>query len=127
VFDEVRKKWTILSPEEWVRQHLLNFLIHHKNVPASLISIEKEIVLNATKKRYDVVVYNREMKPVLLAECKSRDVSIDQNTLEQALRYNLILGVRYLLITNGLKDFPIKVENGKGSLLEQLPDYTEIT
>jgi hypothetical protein len=127
VFDEVRKKWLLLSPEEWVRQHLVNFLIKHKNVPASLISIEKEINLNATRKRYDVVVYGKELKPLLLIECKAPDVVIDQSTLEQTLRYNLILGVNYLLMTNGIKDYVIKVENGKGKLLKELPDYSEFS
>jgi hypothetical protein len=126
MFDEVRKKWLLLSPEEWVRQHLVNFLINHKNVPASLISIEKEINLNATRKRYDVVVYGKELKPVLLVECKSPGVTIDQATLEQTLRYNLILGVSYLLMTNGLKDYVIKVENGKGKLISELPAYEEL-
>lgn len=126
IFDEVRKKWLALSPEEWVRQHLINFLIHYKNVPASLISIEKEINLNATRKRYDVVVYDKQMKPLILIECKAPDIIIDQSTLEQALRYNLILGVNYLLITNGLKDYVIKAENGKGQLLNELPSYKEL-
>ena len=126
VFDEVRKKWLLLSPEEWVRQHLVNFLVKHKKVPLSLISIEKEINLNATRKRYDVVVYGKDLNPLLLVECKSPEVVIDQSTLEQTLRYNLILGVNYLLMTNGIKDYVIKVENGKGKLLPELPSYAEL-
>lgn len=126
VFDEIRKKWILLTPEEWVRQHLLNHLITKKSVPASLISVEKEINLNNTKKRYDAVVYNKEMKPVLLIECKSPDVAITEATLEQALRYNLILGVNFLLITNGLKEFVVSVENGKGKLVPELPDYSQL-
>ena len=127
VFDEIRKKWILLTPEEWVRQHLLNHLITQKSVPASLISVEKEINLNNTKKRYDAVVYTREMKPVVLIECKSPDVAITEATLEQALRYNLILGVNFLLITNGLKEFVVRVENGKGKLVSELPDYSQLT
>jgi hypothetical protein len=115
-----------LSPEEWVRQHLLNYLVNQKNVPASLISVEKEINLNNTRKRYDAVVYNKTMNPVLLIECKAPDVPITEVTLEQTLRYNLILGVSYLLITNGLKEHVVSVENGKGKLLSTLPDYNEL-
>ena len=126
VFDEIRKKCILLTPEEWVRQHLLNHLIAVKNVPASLISVEKEINLNNTKKRYDIVVYNKTLQPVLLIECKAPDVPITETTLEQTLRYNLILGVNYLLITNGIKQFVIGIENGKSKLLKELPDYDQL-
>jgi hypothetical protein len=126
IFDEIRKKWIVLSPEEWVRQHLLHYLVTAKNIPGSLISVEKEIALNNTRKRYDVVVYDTSKQPVLLVECKSPDVQITQVALEQALRYNLILGVKFLLITNGLKQFVISVSNGKGDLLSELPDYKTI-
>ncbi len=126
VFDEIRKKWIVLTPEEWVRQHLLNHLIKEKNVPASLISVEKEVNLNNTKKRYDAVVYNKTMQPLMLIECKAPEVPITEATLEQTMRYNLILGVNYLLITNGLKQFVIGVENGKGKLLKELPNYSEL-
>ncbi len=126
IFDEIRKKWILLSPEEWVRQHLLNHLITSKNIPASLISVEKEINLNNTRKRYDAVVYNKNVKPIVLIECKAPVIPINETTLDQALRYNLILGVSYLLITNGLQQFVIFVENGKGSLLQELPDFAEL-
>ena len=127
VFDEVRKKWFILTPEEWVRQHLINFLITVKNYPLSLISVEKEIELNGTKKRYDVVVYNPQLKPILLVECKAPDIKITEATLEQTLRYNLILGVKYLLVSNGLVDFAIKVEGQKSIILKELPYFEEIS
>jgi hypothetical protein len=126
VFDEIRKKWILLTPEEWVRQHLINHLVTQKIVPASLISVEKEINLNNTRKRYDAVVYNKTMNPVLLIECKAPDVPITETTLEQTLRYNLILGVNYLLMTNGLKQFVIQVENGKAKLISDLPNYNEL-
>ena len=126
VFDEIRKKWILLTPEEWVRQHLLNYLVTEKSVPASLISIEKEINLNNTRKRYDAVVYNKTTTPVLLIECKAPDVSITETTLEQTLRYNLILGVNYLLMTNGLKQFVIKVESEKAKLISELPNYNAL-
>lgn len=127
VFDEVRKKWIALTPEEWVRQHLINFLITFKNYPLSLISVEKEISLNDTKKRYDVVVYNNQLKPILLVECKSPDVKITEATLEQTLRYNLILGVKFLLVSNGLVDFTIKAEGERSVILKELPNFEEIS
>src|SRR5687767_7059699 len=101
IFDFIRKKWLALSPEEWVRQHLLNFLVIEKKIPASLISIEKELLLNGIKKRYDVVVYNRDMKPWLIAECKAPYIVLDSTVVEQALRYNLIVKADLLMITNG--------------------------
>jgi hypothetical protein len=126
LFDEVRKKWFLLSPEEWVRQHLLNYLIVQKGVPSSLISVEKEIDLNNTKKRYDAVVYNKNLKPLILIECKAPSVPITQNTMEQIMRYNLILGVKHLLVTNGIKQFVIGFENGKGKLLDDIPDFESL-
>jgi len=86
----------------------------------------KEFNLTNTKKRYVAVVYDKGMKPVLLIECKAPDVTITEATLEQTLRYNLILGVKFLLITNGLKEFVIGVENGKSKLLQELPDYNQL-
>jgi hypothetical protein len=126
VFDEIRKKWIALSPEEWVRQHVINYLVNHKQVPASLISIEKEINLNNTRKRYDIVVYNTHMQAVLLIECKAPGIEIKTSTLEQALRYNMILGVKYLLISNGLDDFAIRVEGSKSVLLKELPGFDQL-
>ena len=122
----MRKKWLVLSPEEWVRQHLINYLIEHKNVPISLISVEKEIILNNTKRHYNVVIYNKTLNPVLLIECKAPDVELNNSTIEQAMRYNLILGVNYLLLSNGLKDVILKIEEGKTNLLKEIPDYEEL-
>jgi hypothetical protein len=104
VFDFIRRKWLALSPEEWVRQHLIHHLVHERKIPASLISIEKEIILNGTRKRYDVVVYDRGMKPWMIAECKAPYVTVDNSVAEQALRYNLTLSASYLLLTNGVTE-----------------------
>lgn len=121
VFDEIRKKWLVLTPEEWVRQHLINYLVTEKEVPKSLISLEKEIELNGTSKRYDAVIYNSRMTPVVLVECKAPDVDITQETAEQALRYNLLLNVKYLLLSNGLREVVLLIENGKAIFQEELP------
>lgn len=123
VFDEIRKKWIVLTPEEWVRQHLINFLVTDKGFPRSLLSIEKEIELNGTRKRYDVAIFEVNKKPIMLVECKSPDVLITELVAEQALRYNLTLGVKYLMLTNGLHEYILVNNNGHYSLLNEIPDY----
>jgi type I site-specific restriction endonuclease len=102
VWDVVRKKWVALTPEEWVRQHLIHFLNDNRRWPFSLMAVEKSITFNSMVRRADVVLYNRAMKPVLIAECKAPEVPIVQATLDQAAVYNRVLGVDFLLLTNGL-------------------------
>jgi hypothetical protein len=108
IFDQWRKRWLALTPEEWVRQHLVNFLVVHKKFPSSRIALEKEIIINDVKKRFDVVVYDNEMKPFILAECKAPYIELDIPVIEQALRYNLNLRSQYVMITNGISDFILK-------------------
>ncbi len=122
IFDEVRKKWLLLTPEEWVRQHLIHFLIHQKKCPISFISIEKEIILNDLKKRYDIVIYNKQLKPVLVIECKAPYIELDATVVEQALRYNLIIKANYLMISNGVSDVTFNNLNQQVSL----PDYNDM-
>ncbi|MCW3078543.1 MAG: restriction endonuclease subunit [Bacteroidetes bacterium] len=119
IFDSIRKKWLVLTPEEWVRQHLINYLVHVKNYPASLIAIEKEIALNDIKKRFDVVVYNSSLLPHILIECKAPYIELDLSVIEQALRYNLNLKSEFVMITNGLSDFVVDKNNN----VTTLPDY----
>jgi hypothetical protein len=104
IFDFIRKKWLILTPEEWVRQHLLNYLVTEKKYPVSLIAIEKEIKLNDLKKRFDVVIYNTQMKPYILIECKAPFIELNTSVIEQVLRYNLVLRSGFVMITNGISD-----------------------
>lgn len=122
VFDAIRKKWLILTPEEWVRQHVVNYLITEKNYPTSLISLEKEVILNGTKKRYDVVVYDKQMQPIIIIECKAPEIPLTEHVLEQALRYDLVLNGQYIFITNGLTD----VVYHQKKVLEKLPAYNEL-
>ncbi len=121
VFDPIRKAWFVLSPEEFVRQHLINYLCNIKHFPASLLSVEKQVVLNGQNKRYDVVVY-RDLKPLLVVECKAPFVVLNDIVTEQALRYNLILKAEYLMISNGIHD---KTYKGQ-TLLQDLPDYLSL-
>lgn len=101
IFDEFRKRWVLLTPEEWVRQNFLQHLTQIKKYPASLIAIEKEIKLGELKKRFDIVVYDRNSKPWMIIECKEMNVALDNTVLSQVLRYNISLNVPYLVITNG--------------------------
>jgi hypothetical protein len=122
IFDEIRKKWLVLSPEEWVRQHLINYLINHKNYPVNFISIEKELILNNIKKRYDIVIYNKQLTPKILIECKAPYIELNDGVIEQALRYNLVLKANYVMITNGVSDL---IFNNLNQTLP-LPEYSEI-
>ncbi len=101
VFDPIRKIWIVLTPEEWVRQNFLQWLIQVLDYPASLISIEREIVLGDVRKRFDIAIYNRAGKPWMLVECKAMDITLDEPVLHQVMRYNQALQVSYLVITNG--------------------------
>jgi hypothetical protein len=113
IFDIIRKKFIILTPEEWVRQHFINLLIHHYKYPKSLLKVESGLKYNQLQKRSDIVVYDRTGNIFLIVECKSTDVKISQNTFEQVARYNFSLKARHIAITNGLQNFCCKVDHEK--------------
>jgi len=121
IFDEVRKRWVKLTPEEWVRQNFLQYLIQTTKIPASLIAVEKEIKLGDLKKRFDIVVYDRNTKPWMIIECKEMNVALDKSVLDQVLRYNITLQVPYLVITNGSFCLALSFENNAMTELESLP------
>lgn len=123
IFDEVRKKWVVLTPEEWVRQNFLQYLIQVKKYPASLIAVEKEIVVADTKKRFDIVVYNKDHRPFIIVECKEMEVALDNRTLDQVLRYNINLQVDYLIITNGSYCFAFSTAGGVMNMLDAIPAF----
>ncbi|MDR2123235.1 MAG: type I restriction enzyme HsdR N-terminal domain-containing protein [Flavobacteriaceae bacterium] len=102
IFDEVRKKWVILTPEEWVRQHVVHYLKIEKKIPDSAFLIEKKLTLNRQIKRLDILVM-KKIHPWLLVECKASEVPLTRETFEQAARYNIQLKAQYILITNGLQ------------------------
>ncbi len=105
VFDVLRKKFVLLSPEEWVRQHTVHFLMEEKNFPKNLLNVEKVLIINKLTKRYDIVAYNSDGSIKLLVECKAPHIKIDQTTFDQIARYNLSLNAEYLMVTNGLQHF----------------------
>ena len=123
IFDEVRKKWIVLAPEEWVRQNFLQYLIQVKKYPASLIAVEKEIIVADTKKRFDIVVYDRNHQPFMIVECKEMNVTLDNKTLEQVLRYNISLQVDYLIITNGSYCFAFSTAGGLMTAIDEIPAF----
>jgi hypothetical protein len=125
VFDPVRKKYVVLTPEEWVRQHAIQYLATEKNVPLSLIRVESEIRLYQTKKRFDIAVYDRNGIALLVVECKAPSVPLTQEVLDQAVRYNLTLKVGWLMLTNGLQHIVCRVdpESGSVSMNAELPVY----
>lgn len=125
IFDIVRKKYVILTPEEWVRQHVVHFLLKEKNYPISLIAVEKQIKINKRVKRTDIVVYNKKGTPELLIECKAPNVKITQTTFDQIARYNLSANSNYLMVTNGLDNYYCKIDiaNETYIFLKDIPQY----
>lgn len=124
IFDEIRKKFIILTPEEWVRQHVIRFLMEEKKYPKSYINVEKVLKINGLTKRYDIVVYKPDGGLFLLVECKAPQIDISQNTFDQIARYNMTLQSDYLMVTNGLKHYfcQMDYENNKYHFLKELPN-----
>ena len=125
VFDSIRKKFVILQPEEWVRQHCVKYLIQEKGYPESLINVEKELKINGLRKRYDIVAYHPDGALNLIVECKAPTVKIDQSTFDQIARYNLALNANYLMITNGINHYYCHMDfkNQRYNFLKDIPNY----
>ena len=122
IFDPVRKKWVLLTPEEWVRQNFIQFLFREK-YPASLIAIEKEIKLGELRKRCDIVVYSRDMQPRMIIECKEMNVALSEKTIGQILRYHLVLPCKFLVITNGSYSYGFEKIEGAFKVMNSFPPY----
>ena len=125
IFDQIRKKFIQLQPEEWVRQHVVSFLISEKTYPKSLINVEKELIINTLKKRYDVLVYHTDGSIALIVECKAPSVKITQTTFDQIARYNLTVKAKFLMVTNGIDHYFCKMdyEQEKYIFLKDIPAY----
>ncbi len=121
IFDCIRKKWIVLTPEEWVRQNFIQYLVQIKNYPAALIGVEKEIQLGELKKRFDILVYDNNHQPLLMVECKSMEVPLDETVMQQLLRYNISMPVKYLVITNGTNCMAWKTADGELHPLADIP------
>jgi len=124
VFDEIRKKFVMLTSEEWVRLNVVKFLINEHKYPKSLINVEKQLKLNDTIKRYDIVVFNKDGSIFMIVECKAPSVPITQLTFDQIARYNLTLDAQYLMVTNGLQHYfcQMDFENKRYVFLKEVPN-----
>lgn len=128
IFDEIRKKHLVLTPEEWVRQHFIQYLITEKKFPSTLLQIEGGLSLNQTKKRSDILVYDNLGEKIMVIECKAPSVAITQATFDQAARYNSVYKTPWLVVTNGLNHFYAKIDhkNGVFSFVANLPNYKDL-
>ena len=122
IFDEIRRQWVRLSPEEWVRQNILQYLIQVKKYPASLIAVEKEILLGELRKRFDILIY-RDAKPWMIIECKEMNVPLSEGTIRQILNYNITIQAEYIVITNGTDNHAFSLITGTAESILALPEF----
>lgn len=125
IFDPLRKKWIVLTPEEWVRQNFVQYLLQREKYPAALIALEKEIQLGELKKRFDLLVYDLDHRPWMLIECKAMDVKLDDAVLEQIIRYHAAVPVTYLIITNGKSCFGFSKKAGTLVPISEMPEHSK--
>ncbi len=125
IFDVIRKKYVVLTPEEWVRQNFIRFLVEVKKYPASLIAVEKKVDVNLLPQRSDIVLYNKQVQPIMIVECKAARIKITQDVFNQIARYNMALRVPFLVVTNGLQHYCCKMdyEHKTFQFLEDIPKY----
>jgi hypothetical protein len=128
ILDVIRRQYVALTPEEWVRQHFVHFLIGHKSYPQSLMANEVQLKLNGMSRRCDTVIYDRTLRPRVIIEYKAPTVNITQKVFEQICRYNIVLHVDYLIVSNGLTHYCCKIDYNTRSysFLKEIPIYTEI-
>ena len=127
IFDGIRKKFVVLTPEEWVRQHFIEYLKKEKNYPENLMAVEKQIAVNGMQRRFDLLVYTRNGQPLLIAEFKAPEVKITQETFDQVVRYNMALKVEKIIVSNGLQHFACEIDYSKNSYayLPEIPVFVE--
>lgn len=128
IFDVLRKKYVALTPEEWVRQHFVHFLLVHKGYPQALMANEVQVQLNGTKKRCDTVLYRRDFTARMIVEYKAPEVEITQKVFDQITRYNMVLKVDYLIVSNGIRHYCCRMdyENNSYIFLQDIPDYKDL-
>ncbi len=128
IFDPLRKKKVVLTPEEWVRQNFIQFLIQEKHYPVQLIKVEMGFKVNNLIKRSDIIVYDRKGKPSLIVECKAPTVKVSQDVFDQIARYNISLKVDFLVVTNGLEHYCCQINHQKKTyqFLKNIPDFEEL-
>ena len=125
IFDNIRKQWVTLTPEEWVRQNFLQYLVQVKNYPSSLIAVEREILLGDIRKRFDIVVF-KDAKPCMVIECKEMRIPIDESVIRQVLNYNISLMVNYLVLTNGSSTYAMYLQGKAHEWLSEIPGFADL-
>lgn len=128
IFDVIRRKYVALTPEEWVRQHFVHYLIEQLGYPQELLANEVEVSLNGTSKRCDTVLYDRDLQARMIVEYKAADVNISQKVFNQIMRYNMVLRVQYLIVSNGLEHYCCKLDysNNSYEFLSEIPSYSSL-
>lgn len=128
IWDRLRRKYVVLTPEEWVRQHFVNYLITIKKYPEAKIINERQIVLNGAKKRCDSIVYDSALQPIVIVEYKSPDVKVTQDVFDQIARYNIVLKVDFLIVSNGLEHYCCKIDYDRQEFvyLSDIPFYKDL-
>ena len=128
IFDVIRRKYVALTPEEWVRQHFVHYLIEQLGYPQELLANEVEVTLNGTSKRCDTVLYDRELKARMIVEYKAADIPITQKIFNQIMRYNMVLRVDYLVVSNGISHYCCKMDytNNNYEFLSVIPNYNAL-
>ncbi|HOU31571.1 MAG TPA: type I restriction enzyme HsdR N-terminal domain-containing protein [Bacteroidales bacterium] len=128
IFDDIRRRYVRLTPEEWVRQNFIKYLIGEGGYPAGLIGVEVTFTMNRLRKRADILVHNREGRPVMIVECKSYDVVLDESVFDQIVTYNMRFRVPYMVVTNGMINYACKIdfENNSWEYLMVIPQYEEL-
>jgi len=127
IFEPIRKKWLLCTPEEWVRVNCINYIVNTKGYPPTYISVEHQIDVYGLKKRFDLLVYDSKISPFILIECKSTSVKINQKTFDQIIQYNLKLKCPYLMVTNGLNHYFCSVNQNKKRIefIDSIPFYSK--
>jgi len=128
IFDRLRQKYVALTPEEWVRQHFVNYLTEYLDYPSGLIQVEASLKLNTMQRRADILIHDRSGQPVMVVECKAPSVKLTQTVLDQVINYNYNYGVTYIILTNGITHLTAKINPAARTFvqLEQIPDYETV-
>ena len=126
IFDSIRKKYIVLTPEEWVRQNIIKFLTENLKYPPNLLGVEKQIKVFNTVKRPDIIVFNNKLEPKMIVECKRPKISINSETLNQTINYFIKLKVEYFLLTNGIKHFCCKIKNNNCNFINSIPNFDNL-
>lgn len=125
IFDTIRRKYIVLTPEEWVRQNFIQYLINEKDYPKSLMAVERQVIINDMQRRFDLLIYDRKGQPYLITEFKAPNIKIAQDTFDQVVRYNMALLVKIVIVSNGLQHYVCRIDYDKNSysFLREIPEY----